>query len=61
MSLIPPVRFQAIPAAGHPDAIGVWRASQIPDTGPIKVRPGMEGEECWNGAGNTARSTALKR
>src|SRR6186997_138634 len=27
-----------------------WRASQIPDTGPNKVRPGTEDDQCENGA-----------
>jgi hypothetical protein len=39
----------------------VWRASPIPDTGPNKVPPGTEGDKCQNGAGNTARNTAMKQ
>jgi group II intron reverse transcriptase/maturase len=38
-----------------------WRASHLPDSGPNKVRPGMEDAECQNGAGSSARNTAMKR
>ena len=38
-----------------------WRASHIPDSGPNKVRPGMEGDECQNGAGNTRLNSRTKQ
>jgi transposase len=38
-----------------------WRASQIPDRGPNKVPPGMEGDECRRNGGNTALSSRLRR
>ncbi len=38
-----------------------WRASHLPDSGPNKVRPGMEDAECQNGAGSSARNTAMKQ
>jgi hypothetical protein len=38
-----------------------WRASPIPDTGPNKVSPETEGEECRNGVGSSARNTAMKQ
>jgi hypothetical protein len=46
-----------VPGVLTPD----WRASHIPDSGPNKVRPGMEGDECQNGAGNTRLSSRPKR
>ena len=39
----------------------VWRASQIPDSGPNKVRSGMEDGECKNGARNSPLSLRTRR
>ena len=39
----------------------LWRASQIPDRGPNKVPPGMEGDECRRNGGNTVLSSKLRR
>ena len=41
--------------------LAVWRASQIPDTGPNKARTGTEGIKCQNGAGSTRLSLRTKR
>ena len=38
-----------------------WRASHIPDSGPNKVRPGMEGDECQNGAESTRLNSRTKQ
>jgi len=38
-----------------------WRASNIPDNGPYKVRTGMEDGECQNRAGVSLRSSRMKR
>ena len=35
----------------------LWRASEIPDTGSNRVRPGMEDGECQNGAGSLRMSS----
>jgi hypothetical protein len=35
----------------------LWRASQIPDTGPNKVRPGTEDDLCENGVGSSRLSS----
>jgi hypothetical protein len=51
------VSYQTTPGT----ATSPWRASHIPDSGPNKVRPGMEGDECQNGAGNTRLSSRPKR
>ena len=37
-----------------------WRASQIPDTGPNKVRPGTEDDLCENGAGSSRLSSKTR-
>ena len=37
-----------------------WRASQIPDTGPNKVRPGTEDDLCENGAGSSHLSSRTR-
>src|SRR4051794_18480525 len=37
-----------------------WRASQIPDTGPNKVRPGTEDDLCENGAGSSRLSSRTR-
>ena len=39
----------------------LWRASQIPDSGPYRVRPGMEDGECRNGGGSSRLSLRLRR
>ena len=36
---------------GRPLSV-LWPASQIPDTGPYRVRTGMEDGKCQNGAGS---------
>jgi transposase InsO family protein len=38
----------------------LWRASQIPDTGPNKVRPGTEDDQCRNGAGSSRPSSRTR-
>jgi hypothetical protein len=38
-----------------------WRASQIPDSGPNKFRPGMEDGKCKNGARNSPLSLRTRR
>ena len=38
-----------------------WRASHISDSGPNKVRPEMEDHQCERSAGNSPRSSSLKR
>jgi hypothetical protein len=38
-----------------------WRASQIPDTGPNKVRPGMEDGKWPNAAGSSRPSSRMRR
>ena len=38
-----------------------WRASNLPDNGPYKVRTGMEDGECQNRAGVLLRSSRTKR
>jgi hypothetical protein len=38
----------------------IWRASQIPDTGPNKVRPGTEDDLCENGAGSSHLSSRTR-
>jgi transposase len=38
-----------------------WRASHIPDSGPYKVRPGMEDATCQNGGGNTRLNSETKQ
>jgi hypothetical protein len=43
------------------DGCGVnWRASEIPDTGSNRVRPGMEDGECQNGAGSLRMSSKMR-
>ena len=37
-----------------------WRASQIPDTGPNKVRPGTEDDLCENGVGSSRPSSKTR-
>ena len=37
-----------------------WRASEIPDTGSNRVRPGMEDGECQNGAGSLRMSSKMR-
>ena len=37
-----------------------WRASQIPDTGPNKVRPGTEDDQCENGAESSRPSSKTR-
>jgi hypothetical protein len=37
-----------------------WRASQIPDTGPNKVRPGTEDDLCENGVGSSRPSSRTR-
>jgi hypothetical protein len=37
-----------------------WRASRIPDSGPNKVRPGMEDGKWWNGAENSRLSSRMR-
>jgi len=37
-----------------------WRASQIPDTGPNKVRPGTEDDQCENGAESSRLSSRTR-
>ena len=37
-----------------------WRASQIPDTGPNKVRSGMEDDQCENGAESSRLSSRTR-
>jgi hypothetical protein len=37
-----------------------WRASQIPDTGPNKVRPGTEDDRCGNGVGSSRPSSRTR-
>ena len=39
---------------------GKWRASQIPDTGPNKVRPGTEDDLCENGVGSSRPSSKTR-
>jgi hypothetical protein len=39
----------------------LWRASQIPDSGPNKVPSGTEDDTCGRSAGNIVRSTNLKQ
>jgi len=38
-----------------------WRASNIPDSGPYKVRSEMEDGECRNRAGVSLLSSRIKR
>ena len=40
--------------------LDTWRASQIPDTGPNKVRPGTEDDLCENGAGSSHLSSRTR-
>ena len=40
--------------------LATWRASQIPDTGPNKVRPGTEDDLCENGAGSSHLSSRTR-
>ncbi|HEX3304840.1 MAG TPA: hypothetical protein VHS32_01170, partial [Streptosporangiaceae bacterium] len=44
----------------HQRAFLAWRASQIPDTGPNKVRPGTEDDQCRNGAGSSRPSSRTR-
>ena len=37
-----------------------WRASQIPDTGPNKVRPGTEDDLCENGVESSRLSSRTR-
>jgi hypothetical protein len=37
-----------------------WRASQIPDTGPNKVRPGTEDDQCENGVESSRLSSKTR-
>ena len=39
----------------------LWRASQIPDSGPYRVRPGMEDGGCRNDGGSSRLSLRLRR
>ncbi|HSV67567.1 MAG TPA: hypothetical protein VLJ59_16890 [Mycobacteriales bacterium] len=38
-----------------------WRASQFPDSGPNKVRSGMEDGKCRNGAGSFLPSFGMRQ
>jgi hypothetical protein len=40
--------------------LAAWRASQIPDTGPNKVRPGTEDDQCENGAESSRLSSRTR-
>ena len=52
--LLPPLR------PPHHDSRPCWRASQIPDTGPNKVRPGTEDDRCGNGVGSSRPSSRTR-
>src|SRR5664279_1807615 len=41
-------------------SVEVWRASEIPDTGSNRVRPGMEDGECQNGVGSLRMSSKMR-
>jgi len=41
-------------------SVALWRASQIPDTGPNKVRPGTEDDRCGNGVGSSRLSSRTR-
>jgi hypothetical protein len=43
------------------DADVIGRASHFPDTGPYKVRAGMEDGECGSGVGNSRPSSGTRR
>ena len=57
----PPPHRLAEPArhrSPHPQDL--WRASQIPDTGPNKVRPGTEDDQCENGVESSRLSSRTR-
>jgi putative transposase len=43
--------------AEYPHLLAIGRASHFPDSGPYRVRTGMEDGECWNGAGSSLPSS----
>jgi hypothetical protein len=45
----------------HTGPYKTWRASPIPDSGPNKVRPGMEEWKCQNGARSSPLSLRTRR
>ena len=48
-----------ISSRSAPDTM-IWRASQIPDTGPNKVRPGTEDDLCENGVESSRLSSRTR-
>jgi hypothetical protein len=55
--MLPAIAAHAIRHYTQP---GDWRASQIPDTGPNKVRPGTEDDLCENGVENSRLSSRTR-
>jgi hypothetical protein len=39
----------------------MWRASHIPDTGPNRVRPGMEDDQCESVAASSVLNSRTRR
>jgi hypothetical protein len=52
--------FDAILAGAGINTVKIWRASQIPDTGPNKVRPGTEDDLCENGVESSRLSSRTR-
>jgi hypothetical protein len=50
----------ANPSQEHHQGQPLWCASEIPDTGSNRVRPGMEDGECQNGAGSLRMSSKMR-
>jgi hypothetical protein len=42
------------------DTAAIWRASHIPDTGPNKVRSGMEVDHCENVVASSVRNSRTR-